>query len=52
MAKYQGRDVTILRDLKADDEDFAEQFDPNKPKVVIQDREGRKVVGKNDVTAD
>lgn len=52
MAKYKGKDVTILHDLAANDEDFPDQFDANTPKVVIQDKDGKKVVRKADVTAD
>lgn len=52
MAKYKGRDVTVIGDLTADDDDFGTQFDSNNPKVVIQDKDGKKVVPKADITAD
>lgn len=52
MAKYKGEDVTVIGDLTADDKDFGSQFDPNNPKVVIQDDDGKKAVPKSDLKAD
>ena len=52
MPKFRGRDVTQLRELTEQDEEFKEMFDPANPKVVIQDSDGKKVVPKRELTGD
>lgn len=50
MSKVNGKTVTVVGDLTADDAKFGSKFDAAKPQVVVKYDDGRsEVVAKTDV---